>query len=213
MAQTAWVGIDVGGRRKGFHVAAVQQEVGDVRAHGLGVRFREFAGRSAVEDTIDWVVAQEVDRVAIDSPAAWAPEDQRSRPEEVAFAGAGVCAIRFTPPASAAAERQDGYYGWIEHGLELWAGLARVGGMEVLECFPTASWTQWFGGRGARSRARWTREALTALADRGLRGTEQARNQDRRDALAAALTARQAGGGEMLRFGPLTVPPAGTMPL
>jgi predicted nuclease with RNAse H fold len=213
MVQTAWAGIDVGGVRKGFHVAVVQQEVGVVRAHDLGVRFREFAGRSAVEDTIDWVVAQGVDRVAVDSPAAWAPEDRRSRPEEVAFAGAGVCAIRFTPAASAAAEREDGYYGWIEHGLELWAGLVRVEGMEVVECFPTASWTQWFGGRGSRSRARWTREALTVLADHGLGGAEQAQNQDRRDALAAALTARQAGDGEMLRFGPLTVPPAGTMPL
>jgi hypothetical protein len=213
MAQTRWVGIDVGGRRKGFHVAAVQQGNGDVRAHDIDVRFREFAGRSAVEDTIDWVAAQGPAGIAIDSPAAWAPADQRSRPEEVAFAGAGVCAIRFTPPASAAAERQDDYYGWIEHGLELWAGLAQVGGTEVIECFPTASWTQWFGSRGDRSRARWTREALAALADHGLRGTEQARNQDRRDALAAALTARQAQHEQMLRFGPLTVPPAGTMPL
>jgi predicted nuclease with RNAse H fold len=213
MAQTAWVGIDVGGIRKGFHVAVVQAGAGDVRAHDLGVRFREFDGRSAVQRTIDWAVAQDPARVAIDAPAAWAPADRLSRPEEAAFARAGICAIRFTPPAAAAAARTDDYYGWIEHGLELWTGLAQVRGVEAIECFPTASWTQWFGGRGARSRARWTRDALAVLAAQGLQGTGQASNQDRRDALAAALTARQADRDEMLRFGPLTVPPVGTMPL
>jgi hypothetical protein len=213
MAQASWVGIDVGGVRKGFHIAVVQQEVGDVRAHDIDVRFREFAGHNAVQDTIDWVLDRRPICVAIDAPAAWAPADQLSRPEEAAFARAGICAIRFTPPASAAAAREDDYYAWIEHGLELWAGLARVGGLEVVECFPTASWTQWFGARGPRSRARWTREALAAIALPGLGGAEQARNQDRRDALAAALTARQAEREEMLCFGPLTVPRAGSTPL
>jgi hypothetical protein len=35
--------------------------------------------------------------------------------------------------------------------------------IEVIEVFPTASWTRWHGKRGPRTRAAWTRQGLAAL--------------------------------------------------
>ena len=61
-------------------------------------------------------------------------------------------------------------------------------GAEVIEVFPTASWTRWHGKRGAQTRAAWTRQGLAAL---GLESVPARTNQDQRDAIAAAVTARQ----------------------
>ena len=63
-----------------------------------------------------------------------------------------------------------------------------VHGVEVIEVFPTASWTRWYGKRGSRTRSAWTRKGLAAL---GLEGVPARTNQDQRDAIAAAMTARQ----------------------
>jgi predicted nuclease with RNAse H fold len=41
-------------------------------------------------------------------------------------------------------------------------------GVEVIEVFPTASWTRWHGKRGQQTRASWTRQALTALGLQGV---------------------------------------------
>jgi predicted nuclease with RNAse H fold len=79
------------------------------------------------------------------------------------------------------------YYAWILEGLALFGALA-ARGVEVIEVFPTASWTRWYGKRGTRTRTAWTREGLAAL---GLENVPARTNQDQRDAIAAAITARQ----------------------
>lgn len=58
----------------------------------------------------------------------------------------------------------------------------------MIEVFPTASWARWHGKRGARSRAAWSQQGLASL---GLEGVPARTNQDQRDAIAAAMTARQ----------------------
>ena len=198
-----WVGVDVGARRKGFHLAVL-------RADGR-IALLRANGPDAVATAVDRIVAAAPGRVAIDAPAAWAPDGMRARPDEVAFRAAGVCGIRFTPDAATAARRTDTYYGWIEHGLALWAAL-RAHDLEVVECFPTASWTRWLGPRAGRTRATWTGAGIDALygptAGSGVLHGDRPRNQDDRDAVAAALTARRAD-GDVTRFGPLVVPPAG----
>ena len=78
----------------------------------------------------------------------------------------------------------------------------QAGPWTVLECFPTASWTRWEKPRGRRRRDAWTREVLMGL---GLSGVVP-RNQDQRDAVAAALTARQHREGATERFGDIVVP-------
>src|ERR687883_409932 len=105
---TCWMGVDVGGARKRFDVALVDER-------GLvGLRSRQ----------------------------------------------SGACGIRWTPPRADLGGNP--YYAWIIEGLRLYEALEEQP-VEVIECFPTASWTRWHGPRGARSRSDWTRAALFAL--------------------------------------------------
>jgi predicted nuclease with RNAse H fold len=100
-------------------------------------------------------------------------------------------------------ERQRGYYGWVLHGLELYRALGGAG-IPTVECFPTASWTRWAGARSrGTTRAAWTSSALTAL---DLDNLPARTNQDQRDAIAAAVTARLHAEGRTERFGDIVVP-------
>jgi predicted nuclease with RNAse H fold len=191
-----WVGIDVGDRAKGFHVAVVDD---------TSVTLRKVVGPGAVAEVTRHVVGCAPRSVGIDAPAAWAPPGERSRPDERAFAAAGICGIRFTPDAATAAARPDRFYGWVEHGLELWGALTAAGVVACDEVFPTASCTRWIGARAGRSRAAWTRAGLARVADH-LDGMETATSQDLRDAVAAALTARSSDFGTVDRFGRIVVP-------
>lgn len=201
--EAKWAGVDVGGRTKAFHLAFVDEEM------------RVSLARSAsVVDCVQVLLGSGVSVVAIDAPSSWAPPGQRSRPCERWFMGMRLCNIRFTPDGPTATAREDTYYEWIEHGLELWAA-CRAAGIVATECFPTASWSAWFGSREAISRAAWTKRGLADLPRTGLRGVDAAGNQDERDAMAAALTAyqwdRQAATVETCDD--LVVPRRGTWPL
>jgi predicted nuclease with RNAse H fold len=183
-----WAGVDVGGRRKGFHVAILDERV-----------LHELAHVRRVDDVVVWLGERLPRVVAVDSPIAVAPDGAASRECERRLAKT-ICGIRYTPERSRLAG--NGYYEWVEHGLELHEAL-RGGPWTVVECFPTASWTRWAGSRGARSRAAWTQAALGAL---GLAGVPRGLGQDSRDAIAAALTGRAYGRGETESFGEIVVP-------
>ena len=186
-----WMGVDVGGRRKAFDVALVE-----------GHRLIDVRSRQSVEDVVAWVTSAEPSVVAIDSPRSPAASGQTHRPEERDLRNA-VCGIRWTPPA---AELQGNpYYEWIVEGLRLYDALQGLPA-EVIECFPTASWTRWHGARNGRSRSLWTREALASLR---LEGLPARMSQDTRDAIAAALTARDYAQGRCEAFGEIVVPRAG----
>jgi predicted nuclease with RNAse H fold len=185
-----WAGVDVGGRRKGFHAAVVDDA-------------RLVAGPAALPapaDVVDWLAGRAVDLVAVDSPRAAAGPGTRSRAGERSLART-ICGIRYTPDERRLAA-SPAYYEWIAHGLELYGALAAAG-YAVIECFPTASWTRWAGPRRGRSRRGWSREALDA---RGLADAPARLNQDGRDAIGAALTARAHSRGETDAFGDIVVP-------
>jgi predicted nuclease with RNAse H fold len=139
--------------------------------------------------------------IAIDSPRSCAAPGHTHRPEEKALRDA-VCGIRWTPPRAQLGANP--YYQWIVEGLRLYAALAHQP-VKVIECFPTASWTRWHGARNGRRRSIWTREALAALE---LRDVPPRTNQDMRDAIAAALTARDYEQGRFQPFGDIVVPRA-----
>lgn len=184
--------MDVGGRRKGFDVAVLD-------AHD-----RVHLHRT---QDADEVVALTADArlVGVDSPAAWAPPGQASRPDERAFARAGICGIRYTPDEGRARARTDDFLDWVWQGLELYDALAAAG-TPAVEVFPTAAWTRWLGPRAGRSRARWSRDGLQRLRADGLTDVPPAASQDARDAVAAALTARQVTEGTVEHFGTMAVP-------
>ena len=178
-----WLGVDVGGPRKGFDVALV----GDASIRLLA--------RVDLVGAVQIVEAEQPAVIGIDSPRSCAPPGCTSRTCERDVARA-VCGIRWTP------DRLVGpYYAWVVEGLRRYEALAD---REVIEVFPTASWTRWLGPRGRESRAAWTRRGVEAL---GLSGVGP-RNQDERDAIAAAVTARQYAAGACEAFGGEIVVPA-----
>ena len=193
MPTAAVIGVDVGGARKQFDVAVL-----------YGHEVRELRRRQSVELVVDLVRRTAPLVVAIDSPAAWAPGNEKTRRGERELVAAKICNIRWTPSEQRAMEvRSSGsaYYDWVERGLRLYSAL-QAGPWTVIECFPTASWTRWEKSRGERRRAAWTREVLMGF---GLSGVVP-RNQDQRDAVAAAITARQHLEGSTERFGDIVVP-------
>jgi predicted nuclease with RNAse H fold len=193
-ASSRYAGVDVGGRRKGFHGAVIERD--RVVAGPVVLR--------TVEEAVTWLTAHRPVVVALDSPRTCAPPGSRSREGE-RLLNHEVCGIRWTPEESRLADNP--YFEWIVHGRELYEVLDRTAsrtGWEVIEVFPTASWTIWAGKRGTRRRAAWTRGALE---DRQLEGLPPRRlNQDDRDAVAAALTARLYAEGGVEKFGDIVVP-------
>ncbi len=189
---TSWAGVDVGGRRKGFHAAAVDDErlvAGPVRL-------------PTVADAVEWLVTLEPAVVAVDAPRSPAPDGLSSRPCERELARA-VCGIRYTPERARLVANP--YYAWILHGLELYGALAAAG-LDTIECFPTASWTRWAGARGDESRAAWSQAALNGF------GFGVVRGQDARDAIGAALTASCFACGQVERYGEIVVPSVSERP-
>ena len=182
------MGVDVGGRRKAFDVALIEDR-----------KLVWLRARQSAEDVAGAVgeVAPRV--VAVDSPRSCAEPGATLRPEEKELRDA-VCGIRWTPPM----EQLNGnpYYEWIVEGLRLYDLLAQHP-VEVIECFPTAAWTRWHGARADRSRSAWSRQALAASE---LAGVPARTNQDARDAIAAALTARDYDQGRYQAFGQIVVP-------
>lgn len=184
-----WAGVDVGARRKGFHVAVVD-ETQVVLPPARVTRAGEVA---------PLLVGMQVELVAVDSPIDTAPAGLSSREGERLLARR-VCGIRYTPALDVL--DTSSYYAWIVHGLELYAALERAG-LPAIECFPTASWTRWIGGRGSAGRTAWT---TSGLPDLGLDGVPRRLSQDGRDAIAAAVTARAHAHGKTEAFGPIVVP-------
>lgn len=188
-SRRVWAGVDVGAAAKGFHLALVNGR----RLVGGPERCRNAA--EAVRRLASWLPRL----VAVDSPRRPAPAGERSRPCEREFARAKICGLRFTPDRRTL--RSHRYYEWILNGFALYRGLDSAG-LEAIECFPTASWTRWYGPRRT-SRTEWSQAALRLLP---LAGVPRRLDQDERDAIAAALTAREHDLHPTERFGDLVVP-------
>jgi predicted nuclease with RNAse H fold len=184
-----YAGVDVGAR-KGFDVAAIDR-------YGVVAPPERLA---TVDAVVAWMCAYAPRLVGVDGPRRAAPDGARSRGDERALARA-VCGIRYTPDAEALAANPD-YYAWVRHGFALYAALERTG-LRAIESFPTATWTRLGGPRGRRSRAAWSR---SVLARQGLAGFPARTNQDARDAIGAALTARLHDAGATECFGDIVVP-------
>jgi predicted nuclease with RNAse H fold len=183
-----WIGVDVGGKRKGFDVALIDEN-----------RLLALIGGLAVGAVVELVDDERPAVVAIDSPRCCAPTGRAARDGERALARK-ICGIRWTPDRKTV--EGNPYYAWIIEGLELFEALADRQ-VDLIEVFPTASWTRWFGPRGSRSRATWTEQGAARL---GLAGIPRRTNQNQRDAIAAAVTARQHTEGRTEALGEIVVP-------
>jgi predicted nuclease with RNAse H fold len=151
-------------------------------------------------DVAEWLCARVPRLAAVDSPRSPARAGEKSRAGERELVHEGACQIRWTPDREGLA-RNPAYYEWIVNGLELYEQLDAVG-IEVIECFPTASWTRWAGARGRLLRSKWSQRALEAI---DLTLPTRRLSQDERDAIGAALTARAHSRGETESFGAIVV--------
>ena len=182
------MGVDVGGRRKGFDVALL-----DDRDMAALIRGQD---REAV---VELVSIHQPALVAVDSPRSCAPEGHSTRECEREL-NTSICGIRWTPDRKRV--DADPYFAWIVEGLALYAALAAAD-VPVIEVFPTASWTRWHGPRGPLTRAAWTHDGLTRLR---MSSVPERTNQDQRDAIAAAMTAQQHTRGLTQEIGEIVVP-------
>ena len=176
MSRERWTGVDVGGRRKGFHLAVIE-----------GDQVTELDHYPDAQTLAAHLVDLNPGAVGIDSPPEWAPDGQKSRPAEREFARRRICGIRYTPDLATAQAHPGTYYDWIFNGMELWDALRQDPHLHnrLYEVFPTASWTVWHGPRGSRKREEWSHEALLDLP---LYLPDVRWTQDLRDAVGAAST-------------------------
>jgi predicted nuclease with RNAse H fold len=192
--------VDVGAS-KGFDLAMIDRD-------GL------FAGPERIIEIAEaarWLRERRPRVVAVDSPRSPAPAGELSREGERDLVRAGICGIRYTPSETALVKNKT-YYAWIANGFKLYAALRaeeRSAGWEVIECFPTATWSRLGGRRGSRSRARWSREVLEGLR---LDSLPSRMNQDARDAIGAAITARLYDDRKTEPFGEIIVPRGPELP-
>jgi hypothetical protein len=98
-----WVGVDVGGKRKGFDVAVIDDR-----------RVLALQGHLTCRQVVDIVVGNRPAVVAIDSPRSYAPEGRAARDGELQLARS-ICRIRWTPDARRV--RGSAYYAWILEGV------------------------------------------------------------------------------------------------
>ena len=193
-----WAGVDVGARRKGFHVAVVRE---GVRGLELVERPSRILEPSEVAARLHPCLPR---LVGVDAPRRLG--DDPSRFDGERLLAREVCRLRYTP-TRAALERQrttraPRFYEWIEHGLELYEALVKVG-VAAIEAFPTAGWTRWKGPRSGEPRARWSERALRALA---IKKVPHPLDQDERDAIGAAMIAWAHDRGLTEMFGDIVVP-------
>jgi len=106
------VGIDVGGRKKGFHVVALCS--GSYQGH--------YSSRDAVE-IFDWCQSLKACAVGVDAPCRWSSAG-RSRFVERELLGRGIGCFS-TPTKARALEHGGNYFGWIFCGMEIYRAFAR----------------------------------------------------------------------------------------
>jgi len=108
-----WIGVDVGGKRKGFHVALIDER-----------RLLGLSGGLGFDGVLELVDAERPALIAIDSPRSCAPTGGTTRDCERAVAKT-ICGIRWTPDR--ATVNRSPYYAWVVEGLALFEALGRPG--------------------------------------------------------------------------------------
>jgi predicted nuclease with RNAse H fold len=180
-SRPTFAGVDVGGSRKGFHLAVVD-----------GRRVVDVAHVRDVSAAVAWLYEHAPELTAVDAPIEPGP---RVCERELARS---VCHLYFTPMLA-----EGPFYDWMRRGAELYAALLTAG-LTAIECFPTATWTVLGAPRGGQSRASWS---TAALGRTRLTGIPVRLGQDARDAIGAAYTAwLHARGRTDPRFTPIAVP-------
>jgi len=182
------VGIDVGGRRKGFHAVALRDG-----------RYLGKCPSCDLTNVVAWCRKLQARVIAIDAPCHWS-KDGRSRPAERDLMGEGIWCFS-TPTRERALNHHTNHYGWMLRGEELFRTVETTHSLcgrlpfparrrHCFETFPHAITCNLGGRIFSAKNKRKDREALLRTA--GIDMTEIS-NLDLVDAALCALTAHHAG--------------------
>lgn len=189
------VGVDVGGRKKGFHAVAL-----------AGGTFRQTASTDP-GTIVEWCLTSKASVVAVDAPCGWSTSGV-SRLAERALKIGGVKVSCFsTPSRNRALAHPSGFYDWVFNGEALYQELKKHyplfdgdhGTRPVcVETFPHAIVCALTGSVTAASSKGAARRQV--LRDRGY-ADHQLANIDVVDAALCAVAAEQVRQGRITQFG------------
>ena len=203
-------GIDVGGRRKGFH--------GVLLANG---RYLEQYHSHDPALITAWCRQHGAQLVGVDSPCRWNTRRDQPRSSELALLRAGIACF-VTPTCERAAESP--FYAWMFGGMQLFACLEahfplfdghpeKRQGPACFETYPYAV-ARVLGGKELQARNKKV-DRQAVLRQAGI-ATEALANQDFVDAGLCALAAWRLAQGRYQSFGEagsaLIVVPSGELP-
>lgn len=193
---TAVIGIDVGGQRKGFHAVALKGG--------------EYSGRYATGDVdklVDWCRKVQGTVIALDAPCRWST-DGHARTAERRLMEKGIWCFS-TPTRQRAVDHPKNHYGWMLQGEKLFealegshpicAELPAAGQTCCVETFPHAVTWHLNGGNADAKHKRSQRRSLLKKAGVDL---VELTNIDFVDAALCALTAQYlASGARCVSYG------------
>jgi len=186
-------GIDVGGRKKGFHAVALK--------HG---QYHDRFASTDVRQLAAWCVhAMEATVIAVDAPCRWSATE-KSRPVERELHAKGIHCF-FTPTREVARAHPTDNFGWMFNGeavfkeLEkthpLWKQRPVAGQTCCFETYPHAiTWHL----NGGNANAKQKRTQRRKLVKEHKISTDLLTNIDWVDAALCALTAQMATRGQPL---------------
>jgi predicted nuclease with RNAse H fold len=178
-------GIDVGGKRKGFHAVALRN----------GAFHDKFHSTDAKE-IADWCRKTVQARViGIDAPCRWSLTG-RARPAERELIGEGIWCFS-TPDLRTAKNHPTNHYGWMLNGAELFRAMEKThpirrkssGDVGLTQCFETFPHAVACGLSGHPVSAKDKRRIRRALLEEAGIDTTELTNIDLVDAALCALTA------------------------
>lgn len=187
------VGVDVGGKAKGFHAAAFRSG-----------KLTDKLATCDAKEIVDWCRGHGASVVGVDAPCRWS-HNGKARPCECELARLGITA--FATPCITEGRRNP-FYRWMLNGADLFTLLAphyrlydarRPSWRPVcFETFPHAAACALAGQRLSAKQKRGDRRRL--LGEAGI-GTGQLDNIDEVDAALCALTAHFFLAGRFKAYG------------
>lgn len=195
-SEQAVVGIDVGGKAKGFHAVALRDG-----------KFYERITSCCSTEIADWCFALDPLIIAIDAPCKWSVNGSSRKAERDLNINGEVIQCFKTPTCDRASNNLSGFYSWVFNGVELYQALSphyplfdgRCNEKQTcIETFPHAVVCSLAGKVvSASPKAKTRREALRKAGY----DDSQLPNIDFVDAALCALTAKAFLDGKYTCFG------------
>lgn len=192
------VGVDVGGKKKGFHAVALRG----------GEYFEKYSSVNA-KAVVEWFSEMKAGVVGVDAPCCWS-KTGRARTAESELMGEGIWCFS-TPTREAAEAHPTDYFRWMLAGAELYGLLApsyrlldaqkSIAPPVCFETFPHAVTCALLGS--VTSAKRKGKERRLILKSAGI-DTSELTNIDWVDAALCALTAQQFLAGNFKTYGDAT---------